>query len=75
MFSWLSQLTDRFPLLTTMGLALVALAEWGAVRTAAEAHAALRALPVALTRLELDNPPLSPCGLPLRVGITCFACL
>ena len=66
---WLSGLGDRFPRLRTLGVALQGPAEWYVERrSTAEAQAALRALPAALTRLEMDIPALSPSRRALQVA-------
>jgi hypothetical protein len=70
---WLSGLADRFPRLRTLGVALQKTAGWHIEpRGVTEAQAALCALPVALTRLELDVPTLGPFGhFQVATGINC----
>ena len=54
--------------MTTLGLALEGPADWFAERrSAAEAEAALWALPATLTQLEVDLPSLSPYGCTVKV--------
>ena len=64
---WLSGLNDRFPRLRTLGVLVEDHELWVALCDSKNSHAALRALPTALTRLDLNVPQLCQWSIQVRV--------